>query len=147
MKLNTILNGALAAAGLAMASLLLIPEPDKKKKDKKKKPKHKKPVDDKPKLLKRANDKQPKLKQKKVYHVLKTNEGWTVQLEGSDKTVARGNEKKEAIAKAKDLVKQSEESQLVIHKSDGSVKNEPINGLSLEDKSRKDPLSSRQSAE
>lgn len=56
-----------------------------------------------------------------VYHVLPADEGWAIQGDGADRAVSKHPTKKDALTAARDLVHAKVPSQLVVHKSDGSV--------------------------
>ena len=56
-----------------------------------------------------------------VYHVLPTDGGWSVKMEGADRASSKHETKKEALETARELVKSREPSQLVIHRLDGTI--------------------------
>lgn len=57
----------------------------------------------------------------KTYHVIPRFYDWAVKKSGASRATAIYKTKQEAIDKAKKLVKKSESSQIVIHKSDGTI--------------------------
>lgn len=56
-----------------------------------------------------------------AYHVSTHGDGWKVQLEGADVPVATAGTKEEALETARGLAKDSEPSQVVVHKMDGTI--------------------------
>ena len=60
----------------------------------------------------------------KVFHVLKSIQGWKIEEEGKVFSLFRSPLKKEADAKALELVRKERESRLIIHNEDGSVAQE-----------------------
>lgn len=57
----------------------------------------------------------------RVLHVVPTNEGWVVTIEGEDTPASTHDTKKEAVRAARETAKEHAPSQLVIHKQDRSV--------------------------
>lgn len=60
----------------------------------------------------------------KVYHVVKSVQGWKVEEEGSIWSLYRAPLRKEAVEHAMDLVKKEKDSRIVIFNEDGSVQQE-----------------------
>ena len=56
-----------------------------------------------------------------VYHVKPDGEGWVVKGDGAERAVSTHDTKKEALTAARELAHGKAPSQLVVHKSDGSV--------------------------
>lgn len=56
-----------------------------------------------------------------VYHVLPASEGWQVKGEGAERSVSHHSTKKEALSAGRELAHGKVPSQLVVHKSDGSI--------------------------
>ncbi len=57
----------------------------------------------------------------KVYHVVPDNDGWSVKAEDSERASSTHSTKKAALDAARELVKNREPSQLIIHRLDGTV--------------------------
>jgi hypothetical protein len=57
----------------------------------------------------------------KVFHVVKSVQGWKIEEEGSMWSLFRTPIKSEAIDRALELVKKEKECRLVIHDEDGAV--------------------------
>ena len=56
-----------------------------------------------------------------VFHVLPTDDGWSVKAEAAERASSTHTTKKEALEAARGLVKSHEPSQLIIHRLDGTV--------------------------
>lgn len=56
-----------------------------------------------------------------VYHILPGDEGWQVKGAGDGSAVSSHSTKKEALSAARDLAHSKVPSQLVVHKSDGTI--------------------------
>lgn len=56
-----------------------------------------------------------------VYHVLPASEGWQVKGQGAERASSVHGTKKEALTAGRDLAHGKVPSQLVVHKSDGTV--------------------------
>lgn len=65
-----------------------------------------------------------KNQQIKIFHVVKSIQGWKIEEEGKIWSLFRTPLKKEAIAKALELVRKEKESKLIIHDEDGIVMQE-----------------------
>jgi uncharacterized protein YdaT len=61
---------------------------------------------------------------RKVYHVAPKDEQWEVKAEGAQRATKLTDTKKEALAAAKDLAKNQKPSQVVIHRTDGTIQTE-----------------------
>jgi hypothetical protein len=59
--------------------------------------------------------------ERKVYHVLWTEEQWKVEAEGATRATSLHNTKDEALAAARELAQAQTPSQIVVHRMDGSV--------------------------
>ncbi|MFB6099531.1 MAG: DUF2188 domain-containing protein, partial [Salinibacter sp.] len=57
----------------------------------------------------------------RVFHVVPSEEGWIVTVEGKDAPVSTHGTKKEAVSAARTAAKDEAPSQLVVHKQDRSV--------------------------
>jgi hypothetical protein len=60
----------------------------------------------------------------KVFHVVKSIQGWKIEEEGKMFSLFRSPLKREAVAKALELVKFEKESRLIIYNEDGSIAEE-----------------------
>lgn len=56
-----------------------------------------------------------------VYHVLPTDEGWQLKGSGAERAVSNHPTKKEALSAGRELAHSKVPSQLVVHKSDGTI--------------------------
>lgn len=56
-----------------------------------------------------------------VYHVLPATEGWQLKGAGADRAVSNHATKKEALTAGRELAHSKVPSQLVVHKSDGTI--------------------------
>lgn len=61
--------------------------------------------------------------ERKVYHVTATDDGWKVQAEGAERAAVVKDTKEEALNAARELAKNQEPSQVVVHKMDGKIQN------------------------
>jgi hypothetical protein len=62
---------------------------------------------------------------RKVYHVTKNrNDGWDVKRENADRATKNVETKDEAIKVAKELAKNANLGQVIIHKQDGKIQTE-----------------------
>ena len=68
----------------------------------------------------------PRKSTPKIYHVIKSIQGWKVEMENSDWSAFRSPLKKEVIKKAIQLAQKEKEGHVVIHKSDGTIEEERI---------------------
>jgi hypothetical protein len=68
----------------------------------------------------------PRKSTPKIYHVIKSIQGWKAEMENSDWSVFRSPLKKEVIQKAIQLAQKEKEGHVIIHKSDGSIEEERI---------------------
>ena len=68
----------------------------------------------------------PRKSTPKRYHVVKSIQGWKVELENSAWSEFRSPVKKEVIDKAIHLAKKEKEGYVIIHKPDGSVEEERV---------------------
>jgi len=59
--------------------------------------------------------------QVKVFHVVKSVQGWKIEEEGKMWSLYRSPLKKEAVDKALELVRKEKESRIIIHSEDGTV--------------------------
>jgi hypothetical protein len=64
------------------------------------------------------------MSKRNVYHVTYNNNQWEVNKVGNDKSSRVHDTKKEAVDSAKQLAKNQEPSQIVIHKKDGKIQEE-----------------------
>lgn len=60
----------------------------------------------------------------KVYHIVKSVQGWKVEEEGSIWSLYRAPLRKEAVEHALQLVKKQRESKIIIFNEDGTVQEE-----------------------
>jgi hypothetical protein len=58
---------------------------------------------------------------RKVYHVSPNEEGWQVKGQGAERAVSVHSTKKEALTAARELAHDQVPSQVVVHKSDGTI--------------------------
>lgn len=65
-----------------------------------------------------------KVNKPKVFSVVKSIQGWKIEEEGKMFSLYRSPLKKEAVAKAFELVRKEKESRLIIYNEDGSVSQE-----------------------
>lgn len=56
-----------------------------------------------------------------VYHILPEKDGWQIKGEGASRAVSKHDTKKGALSAARDLAHNQVPSQLVVHKSDGTI--------------------------
>ena len=56
-----------------------------------------------------------------IYHILPGDDGWQVKGEGAERAVSNHSTKKEALSAARELAHNQVPSQLVVHKSDGTI--------------------------
>ena len=63
-------------------------------------------------------------KGKKIFHVVKSIQGWKAEHPNSDKSLFRSPVKKEVIDKALQLARKEKESQVIVFKTDGTVQEE-----------------------
>jgi hypothetical protein len=68
----------------------------------------------------------PRKSTPKIYHVIKSIQGWKAEMENSDWSVFRSPLKKEVIQKAIQLAQKEKEGHVIIHKADGSIEEERI---------------------
>jgi 16S rRNA U516 pseudouridylate synthase RsuA-like enzyme len=68
----------------------------------------------------------PRKSTPKRYHVVKSIQGWKVELENSAWSEFRSPVKKEVIQKAVQLAQKEKEGYVIIHKPDGSVEEERV---------------------
>jgi hypothetical protein len=68
----------------------------------------------------------PRKSTPKIFHVLKSIQGWKAELENSAWSVFRSPVKKEVINKAILLAQKEKEGHVIIHKADGSIEEERI---------------------
>jgi uncharacterized protein YdaT len=61
---------------------------------------------------------------RKVYHVVHSDEGWKIKLEGSERASAIIDNKQKAIDCARDLAKNAFLGQVKIHKMNGRIETE-----------------------
>lgn len=59
--------------------------------------------------------------EERMLHVVPTEEGWAVTIEGEDDVVSTHETKKEAVSAGRDAAKEHAPSQLIVHKQDRSV--------------------------
>ena len=59
--------------------------------------------------------------EERTLHVVPTDDGWTVTIEGEDEAVGTFDTKKEAVSVGRETAKKHTPSQLVVHKQDRSV--------------------------
>lgn len=59
--------------------------------------------------------------QRRVYHVVTAEEGWKVELEGTEKALSSHGTKDEAVDAARKLGQANEPSMVVVHKMDGTI--------------------------
>lgn len=57
----------------------------------------------------------------RVFHVVPTEDGWSITVEGEDAPLGTHDTKKEAVGAARSAAKEAAPSQLVVHKQDRSV--------------------------
>lgn len=60
-------------------------------------------------------------KERKVFHLLPHEDGWQVKKANADKPEATRDTKKDALSVGRDVAKKHEPSQLVVHRSDGTI--------------------------
>lgn len=65
-----------------------------------------------------------KITKVKVFHIIKSIQGWKIEEEGKMFSLFRSPLKKEALERALELVKKEKESRIIIHNEDGSVSQE-----------------------
>lgn len=66
---------------------------------------------------------------RKVYDVTKTNDGWKSTARGGERASAVGDTKEEVVQRAAEIARnQSGDTQVVIHKSDGTIQSERTYG-------------------
>lgn len=58
---------------------------------------------------------------RKVYHVSSHDDGWKIQAEGSTAPVKAVGTKNEALSAARDIARDNEPSQVVVHRLDGTI--------------------------
>jgi hypothetical protein len=58
---------------------------------------------------------------RKIYHVTPNSDGWEVKGQGAERAVSTHSTKKEALPSARELAHNQVPSQLVVHKSDGTI--------------------------
>jgi hypothetical protein len=68
----------------------------------------------------------PRKSSPKIYHVLKSIQGWKAELENSPWSLFRSPIKKDVINKAIQLAQKEKEGHVIIHKVDGSIEEERI---------------------
>jgi hypothetical protein len=68
----------------------------------------------------------PRKSTPKIYHVIKSIQGWKVEMENSNWSLFRNPIKKEVIKKAIQLAQKEKEGHVIIHKADGSIEEERI---------------------
>jgi hypothetical protein len=61
---------------------------------------------------------------KKIYHVLKNQNGWYAEKEESGKVVYKGSVKRDVVAKTFELAQKEKESMVVVHKGNGVIHQE-----------------------
>lgn len=59
--------------------------------------------------------------EERILHVVPSDDGWTITIEGEDEAVSAHDTKKEAVSTGRDLAKKEVPSQLIVHKQDRSV--------------------------
>lgn len=72
----------------------------------------------------RVSTKEKKMPSRKVYHVVPSDNGWSVKAEGASRASRIAPTKAAAIAAGKDLAKPAPLGQLKVHKQDGSIQTE-----------------------
>jgi hypothetical protein len=78
----------------------------------------------------------------KTFHVYRSNGGWVVQKEGKRANMFRTQ--REAVEAARQIVKDSAAGQLVIHGSDGQVRDHETYGMTrIQDPPKKSRLAKR----
>lgn len=60
---------------------------------------------------------------RKTYHVVTAEEGWKVELEGTDKALSTHGTKDEAVDAARTVAGKNLPSKVVVHKMDGTIQN------------------------
>lgn len=60
---------------------------------------------------------------RKTYHVVTADEGWKVELEGTDKALSTHGTKDEAVDAARKVAGKTLPSMVVVHKMDGTIQN------------------------
>lgn len=65
-------------------------------------------------------DRKPAVK-RTVYHVVTADEGWKVELEGTDKPLSTHGTKEEALDAARTVAQKKLPSQIVVHRMDGTI--------------------------
>lgn len=60
----------------------------------------------------------------KVFHIVKSLQGWKIEEEGKMFSLFRFPLKKEAVSKALELVRKEKESRLIIYNEDGTIAQE-----------------------
>lgn len=65
---------------------------------------------------------------RKVYHVVKTEDGWAGKARGGERVSVKGNTKAEVVARTAGIAKNYGNSQVVIHKMDGKIQSERTYG-------------------
>lgn len=63
-------------------------------------------------------------KQRKTYHVTKTDEGWQGKKEGGDRASVTGETKEEVLKRTIEIAKKQGDSSVVVHKQDGKIQEE-----------------------
>ena len=61
---------------------------------------------------------------RKVYHVAPKDDRWEIKAEGAQRATKLTDTKKEAVAAAKEMAKRQLPSQLIVHKTDGTIQHE-----------------------
>lgn len=64
------------------------------------------------------------MKQRKTYHITKTDEGWQGKVEEGKRASVTGETKEEVTKKTIDLAKSQGNSSVIIHKADGKIQEE-----------------------
>lgn len=68
------------------------------------------------------------LMKRKVYDVVKTEDGWAGKARGGERASVTGNTKAEVVSKTAEIAKNHGHSQVVIHKTDGKIESERTYG-------------------
>ena len=61
---------------------------------------------------------------RKTYHVTARDDGWEIKAEGAKRATAVEARKADAVARARDLAKNQQPSQVVVHKQDGTIQDQ-----------------------
>ena len=82
----------------------------------------------------------PRKSTPKIYHVVKSLQGWKAELENSNWSVFRHPVKKEVIKKVIELAQKEKQCQVIIHKADGTIEEERLFGLLSKEQVKTEPL-------